>query len=191
MPNRFQPAAAAALAFAVALGGLAASNAGAADKPSEKKRAQVLQAVVDCRARTDPTERLACFDAAAAKLDEAEAAGQVVVVDKEQARQVRHDIFGLQLPSLDIFNMGGGGKAALAKGEDVDRITDVVKRAWTQQDGKWTIELQSGAVWRQITTDVLARDPRAGDKVEIKRASLGSFLLKVANLPAFKAHRDR
>ena len=174
------------LAGAVAFAGPAL----AAGKPSKAQRAAVLQAIVDCRAMTDTTARLSCYDAAAAKLDEAEAAGQVVVVDREQARQVRKEVFGLQLPSLDIFNLGGG-KGAAAKGEDVDRLLATVKQATRQADGKWVLELDTGAVWRQIEDGYYGKDPRPGSKVEIKKGSLGSFMLKVDGQQAFKAHRDR
>jgi len=183
-----------AASLALAAGVLAmAVGASAADKPVEKKRAAALQAIVDCRRMTDDTARLACFDAAAAKLDDAEAAGQVVVVDREQARAVRKDIFGLQLPSLDIFNLGAGGKgaAASAKGDDVASITAKATSAYRLGDGKWVIDLDTGAVWRQIDTNVLAIDPHQGSKIEIRKGSLGSFFLKVDGQPAFKAHRDR
>jgi hypothetical protein len=171
----------------------AAGAAHAAGKVSQAKRAAVLQAIVDCRALTDTAARLACYDAASAKLDEAEASGQVVVVDREQAKQVRKEVFGLQLPSLDIFNLGGGGKAAsaIAKGDDVDRLVATVKQAWRQSDGKWIVELDTGAVWRQLEDADIARDPHPGSKAEIKKASLGSFMLKLDGQPAFKAHRDR
>ncbi|MEI9964875.1 MAG: hypothetical protein WDM92_09305 [Caulobacteraceae bacterium] len=176
---------------AVLLAALAAAWPAAAAKVSEQKRAAVLQAVVDCRALTDRDKRLDCFDAAAAKLDEAEAAGQVVVVDRDQARQVRREVFGLALPSLDIFEGAARGPASAANQDDIDRVTDTVKRAWMTGDGKWVVELDGGAVWRQIDSEVLGRDPRPGSKVEIRRASLGSFFLKIDGQPGVKAHRDR
>ena len=125
-----------------------AAPALAAGKPSQARRAAVLQAIVDCRAMTDTNARLACYDAAAAKLDEAESSGQVVVVDREQATKVRKEVFGLQLPSLDIF--GGKGAPEALKGEGVDQLTATIKQASQGVDGKWVIELDTGAVWRQI-----------------------------------------
>jgi hypothetical protein len=172
----------------------AAGMAGAAGKPPSKaQRAAVLQAIVDCRAMTDRDARLDCYDKAAARLDEAESSGQVVVVDREQATQVRKEIFGLQLPSLDIFNLTGAGKGAapIAKGEGVDRISATVKQAFREGAGRWVIELDTGAVWRQIEDSDVPVDAHAGSKVEIRKASLGSFFLKVDGQPAFKAHRDR
>lgn len=181
-----------ALALALCAGlAIQASHAAAAGKISAQKRAAVLQAIVDCRAMTDSTARLACFDAAAAKLDEAEATGQVVVVDKEQARQVRREVFGLQLPSLDIFSKTAKGPAAAGAAEDLDRITETVKLASRGLDGRWTIELESGAVWRQIVDADLAFDPHAGSKAEIRKGALGSFFMKLDGQPAIRVHRDR
>jgi hypothetical protein len=181
------------LSLSVAVLAAAGMAAAAGKAPSKAKRAAALQAVVDCRAVTDRDARLACYDKAAASLDEAESSGQVVVVDREQARQVRREVFGLQLPSLDIFNLAGGGKAAsaIAKGDDVDRLAATVKSAFREGSGRWVIELDTGAVWRQIEDSDVQVDARAGSKVEIRRASLGSFFLKVDGQPAFKAHRDR
>ena len=184
---RYGTASKAALA-AIAAALVAAPQLAGAAKISEQKRAAVLQAVVDCRAVTDRDKRLDCFDAASAKLDEAEATGQVVVVDREQAKAVRKDVFGLSLPSLDIF----GGKAdKIAKEDSVDEIAGTVKTAWRGGDGKWNVELDNGAVWRQIDNYDIPMSPHQGSTVEIKKGALGSFILKGDGQPGVKAHRDR
>ena len=165
----------------------------AAPSAAPKPRAPELQAIVDCRAISDRDARLSCYDAAADKLDRAEASGQVVVVNREQVRSVRKDIFGLQLPSLDIFSAvtrkapGGAGGAS----EDVDRLEGVVKTAWRGEGGHWMFELETGAVWRQIDDFQFANDPHAGSKVEIRKGALGSFIMKVDRQPSIKVHRDR
>jgi len=163
----------------------------AADKVSAQKRAQVLQAVVDCRPLTDANARLACYDAATARLDEAEASGQLVVVDKEQARQVRREVFGLQLPSLDIFSQAANHSAGAGPSDDINRLTGTVKSVSRHADGKWVVELDTGAVWRQIDATEIDANPHPGSKVEIRRAALGSFFMKLDGQTAMRAHRDR
>ncbi len=162
----------------------------AAPAATPKSRAPELQAIVDCRAIADRDARLSCYDAAADKLDRAEASGQVVVVNREQVRSVRKDVFGLQLPSLDIFSAvtrkGPGGAS-----EEVDRLDGVVKTAWRGEGGHWMFELETGAVWRQIDDFQFANDPHAGSKVEIRKGALGSFIMKVDRQPSIKVHRDR
>jgi hypothetical protein len=156
-----------------------------------RPRASDLQAVLDCRAVKDSDKRLACFDAAAAKLDEAEASGKVVIVDRAQATQVRKEIFGLKLPSLDVFGPIVGGKTSAVRGVDVDRIADTVAKAWPGASGRWTVELASGAVWRQIDDEQLDSAPHAGSKAEIRRAALGSFFMKIDGQRSIRATRDR
>ena len=162
----------------------------AATSAPPPSRAPELQAIVDCRGLTDRDSRLACYDAAADKLDRAEASGQVVVVNREQVRKVRRDVFGLQLPSLDIFS-AIGRKGPNAVSEDIDHLDGVVKAAWHGEGGHWMLELETGAVWRQIDSFELASDPHPGSKVDIRKGALGSFFVKVDGQPSFKAHRER
>lgn len=159
--------------------GLAAQAA--PDKP--KGRAAVLQSVVDCRKLTDDAARLACYDAAIGKLDEAEKSGDVVVVDKAQVREARKAAFGFnfQMPSF----MTAGEKP-----EELERISAVVASARQDANGKWIIKLEDGAVWRQIDTAILNKDPKKGSKVEIRTAALGSFFMKVDNNMQMRVHRD-
>lgn len=147
-------------------------------------RAAAFRAVTDCRAVSDPNARLACYDDAVAKLDQAESSGQVVVLDRDAAKEVKRQAFGFSIPSISLFSKG-------EKEEEVDRLTDTLKSARERPDHRWVFTLSSGAVWRQIDTSQFVNDPKEGDSVEIKRAALGSYMLKVnGRQPAVKVHRD-
>ena len=150
---------------------------------SASTRAKVLQSLSDCRKLTDNTARLACYDAAAAGLEQAEAKGDIVVVDREQARSVRRQAFGFSLPSLAMFEKG-------EKQEDIDNTTGTVAAARQNGARKWVIKLEDGAVWTQVDTTELFADPKAGDPVRIKKASLGSYLMVVGKNGAIRAHRE-
>jgi hypothetical protein len=168
-----------ALALAAVAGlTLAAPNAQAADAPS----AAAFQAVLDCRKVADPTQRLACYDAAAAKMGEAETRGDIVVIDRAQASAAHREAFGLHMPSLDFVTKA-------LKPEEVDSIQGVVKAARADVNGKWAFVLEDGAHWQQISGN-LRRDPRAGSKVEIRKGSLGSYLMNVDGQPSIKVHRS-
>ena len=65
-----------------------------------------MQQLLDCRKLADSAARLACYDKAAATMDQAEAKGDIVVVDREQARKVRRQAFGFTLPSITLFERG-------------------------------------------------------------------------------------
>ena len=176
-------------AIGLAAASALASGAGfAADKPAPA-RASELQAVVACRAITDSAARLACYDDAAAKLDEAEASGQVVVVDREQIQKVRKESFGLQLPSLSIFS-APPKKGQAPIDSNVDQLEAGVTKVWRLPDGKWAIELDTGALWRQVDNSEFANDPHPGSKVVIKTGVLGAFFMKVDGQPAIRVRRE-
>ena len=138
--------------------------------------------MVACRAIADTAARLACFDAAAAGLDEAEAKGEVVVVDRGQIREARRAAFGFTFKMPSFMTAG-------EKPEDLERITATVASAY-ENGGKWVITLEDGAVWRQIDSISMRKSPKAGSKAEIRTAMLGSFFMKVDGQIAIRVTRD-
>ena len=158
----------------------------AASAPKSPGRAELVKALSDCRAIAEPSARLACFDKAAAALDEAQTKGDVIVVDRQQAREVKRQAFGFNLgAAFSIFDLGG------AKDREADNsITAVAKSAYQTSGGKWVVALDGGAVWRQIDDEALSREPRAGSQIRIRRATLGSFMMNVDGQPGIRVHRD-
>jgi hypothetical protein len=158
----------------------------AAPKPPASlndRRAGALEALSACRAVSDPAARLACYDSAAGRLDEAEKTGEIVVVDRKQAGEVRRQAFGFALPSLALFDKAEGT-------EKLDRVESVLKEARQGADGKWILKLENGAVWRQTDTESLVREPRPGSRVAIKSAALGSYLMSIDGQRSFRARRE-
>lgn len=146
-------------------------------------RAAAFQAVLDCRGLADSAARLACYDAAAARMDAAEAKGDIVVVDRALATTVHREAFGLPVPSLDFLTR-------MMPPGDVDRVQATVRSARADPYGKWTLTLEDGAVWRQIDGD-LGRSPKTGSKVSIRKGAVGSFLMNIDGQTAVRVHRDR
>jgi hypothetical protein len=147
-----------------------------------QRQATAFRAVLDCRGLADNTARLACFDAATAKMGEAETRGDIVVIDRAQASAAHREAFGLHVPSL-------GFVVRALKPEEVDSLDGVVRAARADINGHWTLILEDGARWRQISGDLM-RAPRAGSKVRIHKGSLGSFLMNVDGQTTIKVHRD-
>jgi hypothetical protein len=170
-----------AIAAMAAVLPLAAAAASKGDPA--KDGSAFTRAISECRKVADGTARLACYDAAAATLDEAQAKGEIVVIDRAQATAAHREAFGLPVPSLSILTK------ALAP-SDVDRFEGVVETARADVSGHWTLWLEGGPVWRQIDGD-LSRAPHPGSKVRIRHGVLGSFLMNVDDQPAVKAHRDQ
>lgn len=169
-------------AFILAAGAAVALTAGAGLAASPiKGRAAPLQAVVDCRKVADPTQRLACYDAAAASLDAAEQAGEVVVVDRAQVREANRAAFGFNF-QMPTFMTGG-------KAETIDKITATVDSASQDATGKWVFRMSDGAVWRQVDNERVSRDPKPGTTVEIRSAAMGSFMMTIG-YSHLRVHRD-
>jgi hypothetical protein len=168
----------------LALGALSLAALSGADRVAAKpppSRAPAVQAVVDCRKIDDGAQRLACYDAAVAAMDQAEQTGDLVTLDREQRRSVRKQAFGFVLPALSMFDTGE---------KAVDSITETLASARQDAQGKWTFVMQDGAVWRQIDDEFLSRDPHGGSAIVIQRALMGSFMLSVDGQPGVRVHRD-
>jgi hypothetical protein len=157
--------------------------AGAPSAGGSPAGAPATEAVVACRALTDDSQRLACYDKAVAAMADAEKTGDLLTMDRAQRRAVRRQAFGLSLPSLAIFDKG-------EKPEEAGRITAKVAAARQDPYKKWIVRLDDGAVWRQTDDNELFNDPHAGSTVEIRNGALGSFFMKVDGQPAIRVHRD-
>lgn len=172
------------LSLALMAAGLLAGAAPAAvAQEGLTARTGVLKSLMDCRAIADDAARLACFDSAAGVFDQAEATGEIVVVDREQATAVRRQAFGFSLPSLALFERGG------ATSGELEQISAKVVRASEDGLGRWTVELDDGAVWQQTDTERLGRRPRAGSTAEIRTAAMGSFFMNLDGQRAVRARR--
>ena len=148
-------------------------------------KAAVLKGLLDCKAKADPSERLACYDAAAARFETATAQGDVVVVDREQIRTIKRQSFGLTLPSFAIFSGG-------AKTEEVDtRIEVILDHAQAGEGGHLEFVFEDGAVWRQFDSGDIFPRPRQGMKAVITKGAVGGFFLSLEGRPGFKVQRLR
>jgi hypothetical protein len=171
-------------AFLVPICGVLAVAAwGDAHGGATPTRAPAMQSVLACKAIADAAQRLACFDAAVDAMAKAEQSGDLVTIDREQRRAVRRQAFGLTLPSLAMFDKG-------EKPEEANRIAVTVARASRDAAGKWVVVLDDGAVWRQIDDEPLEPPPRSGQKAVIRRAALGSYMLRIDGQSSIRVHRD-
>lgn len=167
-------------AMTISLLGAAAAFPATA-QPRPEGRAAIVREVVDCRKLTDDSARLTCYDAATAALDQAEAKGDIVVVDREQVRSVRRQAFGFALPSLTLFEKG-------EKPEILNVVTLPVKSASRGGDGKWIIRFDD-QVWRQIDTGEFSREPRPGTVATIRSAMMGSYLMSIGGHAGVRVKR--
>jgi hypothetical protein len=170
----------------LALAALALPATAIAAPKLPQKRPEALEAVLRCRAITDEQARLACFDTAVATFEQATASREVVVVDRKQVRDTKRSLFGLDLPGLNIF---GGGPDD--EGTDVSSIESEVASAFQDGEGRWVVTLKEGGTWRQINDTILGRRPKPGSKVMIRRAAMGSYMMRIDNQAGVRARRER
>ncbi len=142
---------------------IAASAADPAPRP------QLFAKLVECRSVSDPAQRLACYDTQVSALDAAEKKKDVVMMDRQQVRETRRSLFGFTLPK---FSFGGTKED---DEDDIGELESVVASLRPLRNGGWSFVLpKEGGTWE--TGDVLNFAPRAGDKIKIRKASLGSYL---------------
>jgi hypothetical protein len=146
--------------------------------------APLVKRLADCRKIESGTERLACYDAAAERLESAERQGEVIVVDREQAQAARRQAFGFNLPSLSVFNRG-------APEAEFDRAAYTVAHAQQDSRGLWILRTQEGQVWRQTEAERVRRDPKPGSRLEVRRGALGSYFMEIDGQRPVRALRDR
>lgn len=131
----------------------------------------LVDALAACLATSDNAQRLACFDAAAAKLVAAERARDVVVVTREDVARTRRSLFGL---TVDPDAAIPGGDTAVDR---IDHLETTITAATRVGNDQWALTLAEGGRWR--TTEAWVNgDPKAGLAVEVRRAALGSYMLR-------------
>ena len=70
-------------------------------------------------------------------------------------------------------------------------IDTVIKSVSMNQSGKYVMTMEDGAVWSQIDTTVLPRQPKPGQKIHIKTATMGSYFASVEGGRSIRMKRDR
>ena len=168
------------LAFAAWVAGsaLQAQTAPRMDRPA------LMTELSACRAVAADAERLACYDRVAAALDQAETAGEVVVVERTQITEARRALFGFSLDALPLFTRGGGDAP-------IEAIQSTLASASQGASGKWLFVLEDGSVWAQTDANALTRSPRPGARINIRQGAVGSYLLSVDGARSVRVRRQR
>ncbi|MBJ7502053.1 MAG: hypothetical protein JHC57_20030 [Sphingopyxis sp.] len=136
-----------------------------------------------CRDIADPTARLACFDREVGELSAADQAREITFTDRETAKKARRGLFGFSFPKLGgIF---GGDE------DEVKEIETTIRSVSMDRSGKYTLAMDDDAVWVQIDTTKLPRQPKPGQKVKIKVATMGSYFATIDGGRTIRMKRDR
>jgi hypothetical protein len=131
-----------------------------------------LPELLACADKTDNAERLACYDAAAAKLKKQ--------VAEENQRRVT--LFGFQLPftgSDEGEKDDKGNKAPVLGPKEVNSVSAKLERAGNDGIGHIVIHLDNGQSWRvnEGTSTHLVSVP--GTPIQIVRNIFGGFYMNI------------
>lgn len=166
----------------VVLACAAATPAFAKDKAPPVPPAQIRE-LYACRDIADSTARLACFDREVGELSAADEAREITFTDRETAKKTRRGLFGFSFPKLGgIF---GGDE------DEIKEVETTIRSVSTDRSGKYILAMEDDSVWVQIDTASLPRDPKAGQKVKIKVASMGSYFATINDGRTIRMKRDR
>jgi hypothetical protein len=143
----------------------------------------VLVRLESCRSISDASARLACFDRESAALVSAVHTGNVAVVDQGQMREARRSLFGFQMPKLPFF---AGDKSADTAS---DQLESTVRSVEGIGRDRYRVTIADGAVWETIDSPMRLAEPRPGNRIVIKKASLGSYFLRFDGQLGVKGRR--
>lgn len=174
----------AATANFVAIFGVIATPAIAQEKQASPSYVDEMRR---CASISNDDARLACFDAASAELVADFDSGEVRLVRTEEVEKTRRGVFGFSIPSIRLF----GGRDD--EGDDVqplDKMTSTITRVWRYGDDDYRIQIEEGdAIWEMTNTPSRFREPKVGDSVELEKAAMQSYWVRVNGRLGVKGRR--
>src|SRR4051794_12632530 len=160
------------------------ASASTAAKGPPAAMSPYVNALENCRTLTDPAQRLACYDKTAPALIAASKSGEINIVDRGQLRQARRSLFGFSMPKLPFF--AGDQSAA----DTPDQIETTIKSAREVGYGRYQIVVTEGnAIWETLEESIRISEPRAGQKIVIRRGPMGSYFLRLNGQVGVKGRR--
>ena len=153
---------------------VAAPSSPAGRPPSE------ISAFSTCRAIADAGQRLACYDGAAQRLEQAISSKELTVLSRTDVSRTRRSLFGFSFPNIPFL----GGGAEVEK-----EITAKLTRVRSLGYGKFQFRLEDGAVWETTEPENSGDMPSSGQNVTIKRGTLGNYFVLFKNMRAVRGKR--
>lgn len=177
----------AVLAASAAFAMLASAAPLAAD---EKPESTYVIALRECQGKTDPAERLACYDTAVAAMVAASSEGEVRVVDRAEVRETRRKLFGFALPDFGIFG-GKRDKEDPEQADEFDALDTKVAGVRMDRSGAYVITTTEGAQWQLDEMPARLMSPKIGQPLEIRAGTFGSYFLRIDGQKGVKGRRVR
>ena len=149
-----------------------------------------VDAVYACADEADDAARLACYDAAVGRMKTAQDAGEIATVTRADVEEVQKDTFGFSIPSLPrlaLPRLGGGSDSSA-----LEELALSVAHVRRDPYGKLVVTLENGQVWHQTDSSHISYSRRRGvEAAVVRRASLGSYRMKLDGGRAFRVRREK
>lgn len=155
-------------------------TAGPALAQSRDDASRLVDDLGACRAIASENDRLECYDRTAAEIAAARERKELLVVDREEARETRRGLFGFALPRIRLF--GDADDTA-----EISEITGTVKSVSATGFQNLLVVLENGSQWQ--TTDASRRKPHVGQEIRVKRGMMGSYFLDMPGGVLIRARR--
>lgn len=147
--------------------------------------AALVDSLKGCRTIAAAEARAACYDSHVGTLIGAVEAGDVRLVDREEVRKTRRQLFGLALPETELLKPDEKEKA-----EEADALFETtVASARQTAPATWRFTTAEGAVWEINSPTRKIKPIVAGDKVTFKKASLGYYFIRINGQIGVKGRR--
>lgn len=153
-------------------------------QPALQGSAALVEGLRSCRTLVAAEAKAACYDAKAGALLDALDAGDVRLVDREQLRKTKRQLFGITMPDIDILK---------SDGKDEEELSELFETtiASGRQTGPatWRFTTAEGAVWEINNPPRKIAPIKEGDKVVFKKASLGYYFIRINGQIGVKGRR--
>lgn len=163
-------------------GAFISPSASAQDRPKAND-AGAAAVLFSCQSIIDDGRRLECYDREVGALQDAQANKDVVIVDQEEIRKTRRNLFGFSLPKIALFQRGDDVE------EEIREIDDTLGAFSFGPRGRAQFTLSNGARWIQTDNLPVLGKPKVGDKVRIESAAFGSFKASIEGRRAVRVKR--
>ena len=148
---------------------------------------QLVVAVQNCRALQADAARLACYDRSVSALAEANARGDVKVIDRGQMREVRRSLFGFAMPRLPFFS---NSKDRDVQAEPKELVTTLASFS-DLGNGFFRFTIAEPQSTWETTEGSSLTQPKSGAKVTLQRGAMGSYFAEIGGQQWVRARRVR
>lgn len=135
-----------------------------------------------CQELTDAKKRLACLDNETTALISAQKVGKIIVENAAKFDLTGKPSFGRR---TEVFNK----RPKVDTHEEITSLETTIQQVRLVGRGLWEFDLADGGTWTQIQPAITVKDPKVGMPVQLRKGSLGSYLVNVDGQRAIKMRR--